>query len=47
MRVVMNVCERMQVLDFGETIAEGRPGEIRQNRRVIKAYLGEEETVNA
>ncbi len=47
MRVVMNVCERMQVLDFGETIAEGPPGEIRQNRRVIKAYLGEEETVNA
>ena len=47
MRVVMNVCERMQVLDFGETIAEGRPGEIRQNRRVIKAYLGEEEPVDA
>jgi len=47
MRVVMNVCERMQVLDFGEMIAEGRPEEIRQNRRVIKAYLGEEEPVNA
>ena len=47
MRVVMNVCENMLVLDFGETIAEGRPDEIRQNPRVIKAYLGEEEPVDA
>jgi branched-chain amino acid transport system ATP-binding protein len=47
MRVVMNVCESMKVLDFGETIAEGRPDEIRQNSRVIKAYLGEEEPVDA
>jgi branched-chain amino acid transport system ATP-binding protein len=47
MRVVMNVCESMKVLDFGETIAEGRPDEIRQNPRVIKAYLGEEEPVDA
>jgi branched-chain amino acid transport system ATP-binding protein len=47
MRVVMNVCENMMVLDFGETIAEGRPDEIRQNSRVIKAYLGEEEPVDA
>ena len=47
MRVVMNVCENMLVLDFGETIARGRPDEIRQNPRVIKAYLGEEEPVHA
>jgi branched-chain amino acid transport system ATP-binding protein len=47
MRVVMNVCEDMKVLDFGETIAEGRPDEIRQNPRVIQAYLGEEEPVDA
>jgi branched-chain amino acid transport system ATP-binding protein len=47
MRVVMNVCENMTVLDFGETIAEGGPDEIRQNSRVIKAYLGEEEPVHA
>ncbi len=47
MRVVMNVCENMKVLDFGETIGEGRPDEIRQNPRVIHAYLGEEEPVHA
>jgi branched-chain amino acid transport system ATP-binding protein len=47
MRVVMNVCERIKVIDFGETIADGSPDEIKKNPRVIQAYLGEEEPAHA
>jgi branched-chain amino acid transport system ATP-binding protein len=42
MRVVMNACDRIVVLDHGEKIYEGSPGEVRRSPAVVKAYLGED-----
>lgn len=45
MKVVMELCEIIQTLDFGTVIAEGTPEEIQNNPRVIDAYLGQERAV--
>jgi branched-chain amino acid transport system ATP-binding protein len=44
MDLVTSVCHRMVVLDFGRVIATGAPPEVRQNPRVLDAYLGEAAT---
>jgi branched-chain amino acid transport system ATP-binding protein len=47
MRVVSSLCQRVTVLDFGLTLAEGPPQEIQRHPKVLEAYLGKEESLDS
>ena len=47
MDLVMNLCEKIMVINFGKKLAEGTPEEIQNNPEVIEAYLGEKEDAHA
>ena len=45
MKLVMDVSDRVLALNYGEKITEGLPSEVQHHKEVLKAYLGEEDTV--